>query len=286
MRIAVASGKGGTGKTTVSVSLFHFMTHNFGLNVTLLDCDVEEPNAALFFSAKQVSDSREVYQQIPFIDTQTCTFCRKCVEWCAFNAITMVASKKFALIDENLCHSCGACLAACPVNAVKEKPMLLGNITTWETRTGNILSEGRLTIGSSMQTLLVKTLKEKSLKNSQSAILDAPPGTGCPVVQTLSGTDYVVLVTEPTPFGLSDLKTAVEVVKQLNIPFGVVVNKSGLGSDDVYDFLNENNIDLLGNIPFSKAYARNYSKGNLLSGIPMEAEKVYHEIIRKITASI
>ncbi len=285
MRIAVASGKGGTGKTTVSVTLFHLIAKYYDTGVMLVDCDVEEPNAALFFNQKQVEATREVHQQVPVIDTHTCTFCRKCEEWCAFNAITLVASKNFAFVDENLCHSCGACVAACPVHAVTEKPLLLGSITTWKTPAGNSLSEGRLKVGSSMQTLLVKQLKQEASQNGRTIIFDAPPGTGCPVVQTLAGSDYIVLVTEPTPFGLSDLKTAVEVVSQLSITFGVVINKAGLGSGDVYKFLQENNILLLGEIPFSKACARSYSKGELISGISPATEQAYREIIRKITTS-
>ena len=285
MRIAVASGKGGTGKTTVAVNLFHFLRNYLDADVTLVDCDVEEPNAALFFSNKEIIDTRLVYQQIAKIDIEACTFCKRCAEWCAFNAITIVKSRNFAQVDEQICHSCGACLAACQADAISEKPQLLGQITSYNTGSGPTLTEGRLNVGSPMHSLLIKKLKKETTENSQVVLFDAPPGTGCPVLQTLSDTDYVVVVTEPTPFGLHDLKIIVEVIRQLKIPFGVVVNKSGLGSGDVYHFLNENSITLLGNIPFSKAFARKYSEGKLLTAVTAETENIYRGIIRKIMGS-
>jgi MinD superfamily P-loop ATPase len=286
MQIAVASGKGGTGKTTVSVNLFHFLTKYTHSEVKLVDCDVEEPNTALFFNDAALVATKQVYRQIPVIDTEACTFCKKCSEWCAFNAITLLPSKKFTLIHSDLCHSCGACTVACPPNAITETADLLGSLSTYLATTGQTVTEGRLKVGSPMQTMLIKLLKKDALPNSTMVILDAPPGTGCPVVQTISGTDFVVLVTEPTPFGLHDLKLITEVVQQMEIPFGVIINKSGLGAKEIYRFLKDENITLLGEIPFSKAYARIYSEGKLISDIPKETERIYKGIIRKIMASV
>ncbi|WP_372950005.1 ATP-binding protein [Mariniphaga sp.] len=283
MQIAVASGKGGTGKTTVAVSLFHFLEKIRGKKVHLADCDVEEPNDALFFPSLEILEQKQVHQYIPEIDTSVCTFCKKCVEWCEFNAITVVASRNFAQVDASFCHSCGACLVACPENAFTEKPHPLGVITRYLTENGNLFTEGRLEVGSAMQTMLIKELKKEVNPTVNFNILDSPPGTSCPVVETVSDVDYVILVTEPTPFGLHDLKITVELLQELKKPFGVVVNKAGLGSDDVYTFLKENNIELLGKIPFSRELARMYSSGELLGNIPEELKETYRGIIEKIT---
>lgn len=282
MQIAVASGKGGTGKTTVAVSLFHFWKKFYNEDVQLVDCDVEEPNDALFFPLLKTLEQKQVHQYIPEIDTSACTFCKKCVEWCEFNAITIVANRQFAQVDSSLCHSCGACLIACPENAFVEKPFPLGIITYYNTENGNLFTEGRLEVGSSMQTMLIKKLKKEVRVNGNVTILDSPPGTGCPVVETVSGADYVILVTEPTPFGLHDLKITVELLLELKIPFGVVVNKAGLGNSDVYKFLYENQIELLAEIPFSLEFAQRYSAGQLLKEMPRELEKIYRNIIESV----
>lgn len=282
MQIAVASGKGGTGKTTVAVSLFHLWKKLTGETVQLVDCDVEEPNDALFLLSLKTLEQKQVSQYIPEINTSVCTFCKKCVEWCEFNAITIVASRKFADVDAGLCHSCGACLMACPENAIAEKPHPLGIITRYLTENGSDFTEGRLEVGSAMQTILIKELKKEAIRNVNLTILDSPPGTSCPVVETVSDADYVILVTEPTPFGLHDLKITIELLNELQKPFGVIVNKAGLGSDEVYTFLKENNIELLGKIPFSRAFAQSYSSGEMLNDIPEELENIYDGIIEKI----
>lgn len=282
MQIAVASGKGGTGKTTVAVSLFHFWEKFHKREMHLLDCDVEEPNDALFFSSLKTLEQKQIHQYIPEIDTSVCTFCKKCAEWCEFNAITIVANRQFAEVETSLCHSCGACLVACPENAFTEKPHPLGIITRYQTENGNKFTEGRLEVGSAMQTMLIKKLKEEVKQDVGIIILDSPPGTSCPVVETVSDVDYVILVTEPTPFGLHDLKITVELLLELKKPFGVVVNKSGLGSNNVYEYLNENEIELLGEIPFSREFAHMYSAGELLKDIPKELGKTYRRIIEKI----
>jgi MinD superfamily P-loop ATPase len=282
MKIAVASGKGGTGKTTVSILLFHYIEKWLNESVRLVDCDVEEPNDALFFSNKILEVQKEVTQIIPEIDINTCTFCRKCADWCEFNAITIVKTLNFAEIDSGLCHSCGACLFACKFGAISESNKPLGTILHYETKTGLGLTEGRLQVGSAMQTSLIKKVKKEQLVEAEVVIFDAPPGTSCPVVETVSDADYVILVTEPTPFGLHDLKITVELLLELQKPFGVIINKSGLGNNDVHYFLKSNNIDLLGKIPFSKVFAEGYSKGKILENIPAELEEMYQNMIRKL----
>lgn len=282
MKIAVASGKGGTGKTTISVNLYHTIGKYFDKNVRLIDCDVEEPNDALFFPNAKKTKEEQKYQLIPEIDTTKCTFCRKCADWCEFNAITIVKNLKFAEVNNDLCHSCGACLHACEFNAITENKHPLGTISFFETGIGNGLIEGRLKIGSAIQTSLIKEVKKEVSQNSSILIFDAPPGTSCPVVETVSDADYIVLVTEPTPFGLHDLKITVELLQNLKKPFGVIVNKAGLGSDEVYNYIEKKNIEFLGDIPFTKKYAANYASGKILENIPAEIETTYREIAEKL----
>jgi MinD superfamily P-loop ATPase len=264
-RIAIASGKGGTGKTTVSVNLFNWIRKHWTDKVQLVDCDVEEPNDHIFLPEYLPSNEKEITQLIPKIDTNNCTFCRKCVEWCEFNAIVIIPPAKFAEINNSLCHSCGACLEACNDNAIIEQAITIGKETHYINGNDLGLLEGELKIGSAMQTRVIAEIKKDINLNAEIVIFDAPPGTSCPVVETVSDTDYVILVTEPTPFGLHDLKLTVALLREINIEFGVIVNKSGLGTDDVYHYLKNENIELLGKIPFSKEYASIYSRGKILN---------------------
>lgn len=282
MKIAIASGKGGTGKTTVSVSLFHFLSVNSEKTVQLIDCDVEEPNDILFFPEPLKTSEKKVFQLIPEIDASKCTFCGKCADWCEFNALTIIGKIGFAEVHNELCHSCGACSVACEYGAISEYEKPLGVISKYKNQSGNEIVEGRLEVGSAMQTPLIKKVKETASSRSEIILFDAPPGTSCPVVETVADADFVILVTEPTPFGLNDLKITVELLKNLTIPFGVIVNKAGLGSDDVYDFLRENKIELLGEIPFTAEYASSYSSGDILTDIPENIGKAYEKIMEKI----
>jgi MinD superfamily P-loop ATPase len=282
MKIAVASGKGGTGKTTVSINLYYFIEKFFNSAVQLVDCDVEEPNDALFFSHPEKKEEKEVFQSVPKINTESCTFCKKCADWCEFNAISVVKAIPFAEVNPDLCHSCGACLPACNFDAITEYNQLLGKITHFDTGIGHGLIEGRLKIGSSMQTSLIKKVKKEPGPEVEIVIFDAPPGTSCPVVETVADADFVILVTEPTPFGLHDLKITVELLMELQKPFGVIINKAGLGNRDVYQFLIQYNIDILGEIPFNKSYAGKYASGSILKNIPKEIENIYKELIQKL----
>ncbi len=284
MKIAVASGKGGTGKTTVAVNLFHILSTKHNRRVQLIDCDVEEPNAHLFFESKQVGPEHTATQLIPSIDNNKCTYCRKCAEWCEFNAIVVIPPAHFAEVNPSLCHSCGACLMACEYGAITEHPEGIGTIRNYDPGNKGILTEARLKIGSAMQTLLIKKVKQQAMNDREVIIYDAPPGTSCPVVETVADADYVILVTEPTPFGLHDLKLTVALLREIGKPFGVVINKAGLGDRKMYAFLSQNQIELLGEIPFLRSYASLYAKGEMLRHIPDNIAGEYGVIIDKVMA--
>jgi MinD superfamily P-loop ATPase len=282
LKIAIASGKGGTGKTTIAVNLYYFIHELWSKNIQLIDCDVEEPDDAIFFPGAVKETEKDVIQFIPWIDTDKCTFCRQCVEYCEFNAIVIIPPVKFAEVDGSLCHSCGACLVACQYNAFTEEPVSIGKISRYLTGTGNGLMEGRLKIGSTMQTMVIRKLKKELANGNEIIIFDAPPGTSCPVVNTVADADYIILVTEPTPFGLYDLKLTVEMLKTMDKPHGVIVNKAGLGNKEIYQYLRKENIELLGEIPYNKEYAVKYAAGELLNNIPEEYKEYYSEIIGKL----
>lgn len=286
MKIAVASGKGGTGKTTVSINLYYFIHKFFNKAVQLVDCDVEEPNDILFFPQNIPETKKDIFLPVPEINRNNCTFCKKCSEWCEFNSISIVKALKFAEINPELCHSCGACLHACNFEAIIERNQPLGRIQHFNTGMGLGVIEGRLNVGSSMQTSMIKKVKCEPSQDAEIILFDAPPGTSCPVVETVADADFVILVTEPTPFGLHDLKIAVELLFDLQKPFGVIVNKSGLGNHNVYRFLREYNIEILGEIPFDKNYAGKYASGDILQNIPTKIENIYRGIIQKLETKL
>ena len=255
MIISVASGKGGTGKTTVATNLAVSM----GTGVQLLDCDVEEPNAHLFVSPV-IEQSETVFTAVPEIDKDKCTFCRKCSDICRFNVIT-IAGKTILTFPE-LCHSCGGCMAVCPEGAITEIGRELGLLEQGTFEAGDFV-HGRMRIGEAMSPPLIKKVRER-VKPGNISIIDAPPGTSCPVIAAMKDTDFVLMVTEPTPFGLHDLKLAVEAVKLLGIPHGLVINRSDMGNDDVWQYARTENLPILMEIPFDRAIAEAYSRGCLM----------------------
>ncbi|GJQ64168.1 MAG: (4Fe-4S)-binding protein [Melioribacteraceae bacterium] len=281
-RIAIASGKGGTGKTTVALNLFTILGDTIAEKIELVDCDVEEPNDQIFFKHAELESQENIYQIVPHIDEDLCIFCRNCVEYCEFNAIVVLPGVKFAEVNKSLCHSCGACSIACAQEAILEYPQKIGMVNSYGIKNQIKLKEGRLKIGSVMQTRLIKELKNRISGDSDIIIYDSPPGTSCPVVETISDTDYVILVTEPTLFGLHDLKLMVNLMKEVNIPYGVVVNKAGLGDNEVYDYLKNQKIDLLGEITFSKDYASIYAQGEIIENMPESIKYQYDHIIEKL----
>ncbi|MDM8158567.1 ATP-binding protein [Labilibaculum sp. K2S] len=278
-KIAIASGKGGTGKTTFAVNLFSSINEHWTRSVQLIDCDVEEPNDLLFFRNFYVESEKLTEQVIPKIDTSKCTFCKKCEEYCEFNAIVMIPSMQYAVVNKDLCHSCGACFVACQFDAIYETTNAIGTVTNYNIGNDLSLMEGNLRVGSPLQTMLIKDLKKNLVGEHDILIYDAPPGTSCPVVETISDADFVILVTEPTPFGVYDLKLTVDLLREVNKPFGVFVNKAGLGDSEVYEFLKAENIDLLGEIPFSKEYAGLYAKGKIVSCVPLQFAKEYCKVV-------
>ena len=263
-KIAVVSGKGGTGKTTISVQLAMFFSQKTKSKVRLVDCDVEEPNDGLFFPNKKKLESKTIYQSIAEIDVNKCRFCRDCVAYCNFNAIVVIPPVRFAQVEKTLCHSCGACIVACRHNAINEVPESIGVVNSYQINPRLSLMEGELRIGSPMQTMLIKALKKEVVNQDNIIIFDAPPGTSCSVVETISDAQTVIVVTEPTPFGLHDLKLTVELLRDMQKPFGVVVNKAGLGNNDLLEYLEKEKIQLIDSIPFSKEVAAKYASGELL----------------------
>lgn len=280
MIVAVGSGKGGTGKTFVSTNLFQALLLE-AKQVVLVDCDAEEPNVGEFISGSELG-VKPVVQQVPVIDAERCVFCGACFDYCAYNAIVMVPSANYIKVLPDLCHDCGACVFACKHGAISETDKEIGMIRSVRVGEGGLFVEARANVGvPSSVPVIKKAVKEAvaAASNSTSAskasliLLDAPPGISCPFIATIQQVDYVVLVTEPTPFGLNDLKLSVETVRQLGKPFGVVVNRAGLGDRAVYDWLAEESITLLMEIPFDARIARVYSDGGLWVNEDVEFRK-------------
>jgi len=278
-KIAIASGKGGTGKTTVSVNLYWHLARQS--KVLLVDCDVEEPNDQLFIKGTETK-STEALQMVPFIDSGACSYCGRCSNYCEYGAITVLQTKQKVLVDQDLCHACGACMVACRKQAVHEQHVAIGSIRHFDTDSGLGLVEGRLNVGSSKQTLLIGQLKQRVGQPADIVLFDAPPGTNCSVVQTIHDMDYVVLVTEPTPLGLYDMTLMVELLREMDVPFGCIVNKAGIGTNDVYAYLEKEGIDLLGTLPFHSGYAKAYATGTVTVSAFPDIEAEYASIAERI----
>jgi len=280
MRIAIASGKGGTGKTFISTNIFYTLLQN-NYRAILVDCDAEAPNSLEFFEKSFISKS-EVTQLVPVIDTNACTFCGKCHEYCNYNAIFILPQKKIINVIEDLCSGCGACSVACEDGAISEKPVSLGHVSLYTTNKLPDLIEARINIGVMSPVPVIKSAIGQVDNQHDIVLFDAPPGTSCPFIQTVSSSDYVLLVTEPTPFGLSDLIQSVETLRTMDKPCGVIINRSGLGDNKVQEYLSQENIPLLLEIPFNKKIAGLYSRGKLVSKTdPVFAEQLL-TIIKKI----
>ncbi|MDD4636298.1 MAG: ATP-binding protein [Bacteroidales bacterium] len=283
MKIAVASGKGGTGKTFVSTNLFCTFRHR-GLFTSLTDCDAETPNSLIFFRAKRVNQT-VVSEYRPVIDASKCLFCGQCYEYCTYNAIFYLpALQKIKLLND-LCHGCGACSVACQYDAITDSQTSVGEVSSYEfaDEEDGCLIEAKMNVGVYSPVPVIKSAIKIALQqNAEVMIFDAPPGTSCSFIQTVYPVDYVILVTEPTPFGLSDLKQAVETLRELNKEFGVVINRAGIGNKDVYHYLNEESITLIGEIPFDKSIASCYSKGEIVIDQLSSVRTIFENIADKL----
>lgn len=252
MKIAIASGKGGTGKTTVSLNLALALS-----DVQLFDCDVEEPNCNLFlgFELEKVED---VVCSVPVIDNEKCSHCRQCSDFCHFNALASLPTK--VMVFPSLCHGCGGCTILCPEEAIQESQRPLGIIEKAEEENSLEFYRGLLNIGETMTSAVIKKLHQH-IDDRKNVIIDAPPGTDCQVIASIADMDYCVLVTESTPFGFHDLKLAVNVVRAMQIPFGVVINRYELGDSRVEEYCKEEGIPVLLRIPNDRRIAELYSQG-------------------------
>ncbi len=279
MKIAIASGKGGTGKSFVATNLAYALSESH--QVSLVDCDVEEPNAALFLNP-EIRDKREITIKVPVIDNSKCTGCRLCSSHCEFHALITVKDKTY--VFEELCHGCGFCMRICPQGAIGEKDKVIG-----EFKYGFVgrmdFYMGEMKVGTELATPVIRYVKDK-IKDRGIVIFDSPPGTSCPVVETIEGCDFVVLVSEPSPFGLNDLKLAVETVKSMGLKFGVVENRAMEGVNIIKDYLKEENIPLLSEIPLDREIAEVYSHGKLVvREIPAYRDRflmIYDEIVKRV----
>lgn len=269
MIVSIASGKGGTGKTSVAVNMALSIE-----NVQLLDCDVEEPNAHLLLHSK-ISRTKPIYVPVPFVNEKLCDYCGKCSKFCQYNAI-FVGPEKVLLFPE-LCHSCGGCVLVCPKKAITEDKRKIGTLKL--ASAGDLgLVYGELDVSEPMAVPIIREVK-KYIDNSKNVILDSPPGTSCPVIETVKGSDFCILVTEPTPFGLHDLKIAVQFLKNMKIPLGVVVNRAGIGDKKVYEYCEDKDIAVLLEIPYQRRIAELYSKGVPFSSEMLEWREKFQMLL-------
>ena len=251
MIISIASGKGGTGKTTVAVNMALSLK-----DAQLLDCDVEEPNVHVLLRPK-INETKPVYTSIPQVNEELCDHCGKCSEFCEYNALFVSLEK--VLVFPELCHACGGCMIVCPKNAIVEKRRKIGTVRMGVA--GDVeLVYGELEVSEPMPGPVIKKVK-KQIRNNKTVIIDSPPGTSCPVIESVYKSDYSILVTEPTPFGLHDLKIMVQVLEEIKIPFGVVINRVGIGDRKVYEYCEKKGVPILLEIPFQRRVAELYSRG-------------------------
>jgi MinD superfamily P-loop ATPase len=276
MIVAVASGKGGTGKTTVAVNLAATVKDH----VLYIDADVEEPDGHLFLKP-HIEKTENARVTVPRIDEKRCTLCGDCAAACRFNAL--LVSKENVLVFNELCHGCGTCSVVCPENAVHEVERDIGIISYGQCGDIQFIS-GTLNIGEAMATPLIRQVKEEIAGRQGLTIVDASPGTSCPVIEAVRDTDYVILVTEPTPFGLSDLTLAVEMVRSLGIPLGIIINRSS-GEDEILtNYIRNEKLEVLAEIPLKRSIAEIISRGDLLVENDSEMRKIFQKLSKQVVS--
>jgi MinD superfamily P-loop ATPase len=280
MKISVASGKGGTGKTTLATNLAVAIAR-IGRAVAYLDCDVEEPNGSIFLKP-EIRERLEVTVPVPQVDFEKCTLCGDCSAACEYHAIAVLGKR--VEVFTSLCHGCGGCSDVCPENAITEYSRPIGYISHGM-GLGVEFLEGRLNVGEAVSPPVTKALRRLALK-SEVVIIDAPPGTSCPVIEAIGGTDFVVLVTEPTPFGLNDLQLAVGMVRELDLPCGVVINRADIGDDRTEEYCLGEKIEVLKRFPFNRRMAEAYSRGEMMFEVDSGFERELQELFDKIAGRI
>ncbi len=276
-RIAVASGKGGTGKTTVAVNLARVMPGP----VTVMDCDVEEPNVHLFLKPRD-AQTQPVAIPVPRIDPELCTVCGECARFCEYNALGDMRTK--IVVFSELCHGCGGCTRVCPEGAITEVDRVIGEISRGQSDPDITVITGRMNVGEALSPPVIRAVKNQPADGV--VILDAPPGTACPFAAAVRGADLVVLVTEPTPFGVHDLGLAAETLETMNLRFGVVINRSGEGDAAVEEVCRRHNVPLLARIPEDRAIAEVYSRGELVVDALPRYRDAFAELERKISGML
>lgn len=269
MRIAIASGKGGTGKTTVATNLAVVAARSTG-SVAYLDCDVEEPNGHIFLRPR-IDGTLSIDKPVPVVDQKQCSHCGACARICRFGAIA--ALPKQTLIYPELCHACGGCELVCPCDAIREETRSIGTLRVGTSGRVKFV-DGTLNVGEAMSPPAIRAVKSAA-PETDLVFLDAPPGTSCPAIEAVRGSDLVVLVTEPTPFGLHDLKLAVEMVRALGLPMGVVVNRAGMGDESVLRYCAGHRVSVFGEIPDDRQIAEAYSRGETIAdAVPAFARRI------------
>jgi MinD superfamily P-loop ATPase len=276
--LAVASGKGGTGKTTVATNLAKVCAAA-GRPTQYIDCDVEEPNGHIFLKP-QIDGREEVTVEVPQVDTAKCIGCGRCGEICQYSAIVCIGEK--VLTFEQLCHSCGGCWLVCPAEAIERKPLRIGEIETGHAGPLGFVS-GRLEIGHVRTPSLIRSVR-RHIQSDGLAIVDVPPGTSCPVVAAIRGVDFVLLVTEPTPFGLNDLKLAVELVREMGLPFAVAINRDGIGNDQTQAYCKAEGIEIVASIPDDRRIAQAYSAGRMIVDALPEYTERFRDLATRLGA--
>jgi len=280
MRIAVASGKGGTGKTTMATNRAYIASRN-GRSVAYLDCDVEEPNGHIFLKPR-ITSSKPIGVLIPEVDEAACNHCGKCGEICQYSAIVCVGEK--VLVYPELCHACGGCALVCPTGAISETPREMGRLEIGNAD-GIHFVHGLLNVGEAMSPPLIRQVKAVAAA-ADLVVADSPPGTSCPVIESVRDADFVLLVTEPTPFGLNDLKLAIEMVRALKLPFGVVINRADVGDGETRRYCEQQRIEVLAEIPDDRKVAEVYSRGEMICEAIPKYRDLYGDLLTELEKEV